>query len=142
MQTLAVVDGDLVLTSGSYLMVSGPAKVKQDLYFALHEEYGTDRYHPLWGSILNRFIGQPLTGAVQQSVMNEVQRVLRNYISVQADQINASSTLNVKGNFATSDVVSAIEGISVKNAGDNILIGVTLRTMAGQTLTIQRQVVG
>jgi phage baseplate assembly protein W len=139
-QTFAVVDGDLVLSSGTLLTVFGANKVKQDLYFALHEDYGTDRYHPLWGSILGRFIGQPLTASTRQSVLNEVQRVLRNYMSVQADQVNASSTQNTKGTVATSEVVSSIEAITVNNVGDNLLISVTLQTMAGQTLTLQRQV--
>lgn len=142
MQTLAVVDGDLVMSAGSYLTVGGIAKIKQDLYFALHEPYGADRYHPLWGTTLDRYVGQPLTPAVTQSASNEVQRVVKNYISVQADQINASSLAATKGNLATSDVVSAIEAVSVNGVGDNIIIGVTLKTMAGQTASVQRQVVG
>lgn len=140
MQTLAVVDGDLALSAGGYLLLSGTNKVRQDLTLALEEEYGGDPYHPLWGSILNRYIGQPLTPSLQQLVSNEVQRVLRNYISVQADDVNAASLNASKANFDTSDVVQSIESIDVQISMDGIFISVVLQTMANQTLTIQRTV--
>src|SRR5580765_2103723 len=105
MQGLAVVDGDLVLSGGSLLTLSGPARIKQDLSFALHDEYGADPNHPYWGSILDRFIGQPLTPSLQQQVTAEVQRILNNYIAVQADMVNSAVINNVRGTLNTTDVV-------------------------------------
>lgn len=139
MQTLALVDGDLVVASGSYLTVSGVPKVRQDLYYALHEPYGEDPYHPRWGSILDRFVGQPLTAASKQSVLNEVSRVVKNYMAVQADKVNSSAANSTRSVLDTSDVVTAIEQVAAQSVGDTILVGVTLRTMNGSNVTVTRQ---
>lgn len=140
MQQLAIVDGDLVLSSGAYLLFTGPDKIRQDLFFALNEEYGSDIYHPLWGSILDRYLGQPLTAGLEQQVSAEVQRVLNNYIAVQADDVNTAITLDIKGVYDTSDVVRSVESLQVSITQDTILITVVLETMNRQTITIQRQV--
>lgn len=140
MQTLAIVDGDLVVSAGSYLMLSGTEKIRQDLQFALTEEYGSDIYHPLWGSIVERYLGQPLSAALEQQVSSEVQRVLNNYIAVQADNVNKAIALDIKGLYDTSDIVRSVESMSVHVNYDRITISVVLQTMSRKTITIQRQV--
>lgn len=140
MESLALVQRDLVLTGGQYLMVSGSDKIRQDLTLALREDYGSDPYHPYWGSVLQRFIGHPLTPEVQQLVQTEVRRVLRNYIAVQSDLIRADSASGARSRFDTSDVVQAVENIAVTITGDRIDIVLTLQTQSGQTVTIRRQV--
>lgn len=140
MQTLAVVDGDLVLNAGSILTISGPNKIKQDLYFALHEAYGADPYHPTWGTVLDQFIGLPQTPAVRQSAINEVSRVLDNYVAVQSDQINSYTATDNRSGFYASDVVRSVDSIDVQGMGPNIMITANLTTMAGQQLSAQREV--
>lgn len=140
MKGLAVIDGDLVLSGSSYLTLTGPARIKQDLDFALHDEYGADIFHPYWGSVLDRFIGQPLTASVEQQVINEVQRVLNNYISIQTDQINSAISAGTASVYDTADVVSQVEAIDVQVNMDSISITVTLRTMANQSVTVTRTV--
>lgn len=139
MQTLALVDGDLVLGADSYVMLTGPNKIKQDLYLALTERYGSDPYHPLWGTILAQFIGVPLTEAAQQSVFNEVNRVLTNYIAVQSDLVNSSASTDTKSTMTTSDIVRAIESIVPQAVGPDLQITVALTTMAGQQVVVQSQ---
>lgn len=140
MQGLAVVDGDLVLSGGSFLTLTGPPRIKQDLSFALRDEYGADPNHPYWGSILDRYIGQPLTASLQQQVVAEVQRILNNYIAVQADQVNASVINNVRGTLNTSDVVRSVTSIDTVISMDSILVTVELQTMARDSVTISRLV--
>lgn len=140
MQGLAVVDGDLVLSGGSFLTLTGVARVRQDLTFALTDEYGADPLHPYWGSILDRFIGQTYSPTIRQQVVAEVQRVLTNYIAVQADQVNTSVTNGVRSSLDTSDVVQKITSIDVQVDRDKIYVKVELETMARQALTVSRTV--
>lgn len=140
MKGLAVVDGDLVLFGGSFLTLSGAARIKQDLTFALRDELGADTHHPFWGSILRRFIGQPIDASVQQQILTEVHRVLTNYISVQADQVNQAIALGVKGNLDTADVVRSVTAVSVEPELDQIRIKVELQTMARENVSISRTV--
>lgn len=141
MQTLALVQGDLVLNSGSYLTFSGPDKIRQDLDLALNEAYGADQFHPLWGSILDRFMGQPITSSLKQAVLNEVTRVLKNYITVQTDDISSDSVANQLSRYDTGDVVQSVESINAVVSFDRITVTVVLQTLSNQTITIQRQVI-
>ena len=140
METLAIVDGDLVMSANSFLYLTGPNKLKQDLYFALHEQYGADPYHPLWGTILLQFVGLPLTPVVQQNVLNEVNRVLMNYIAVQSDLIRSYNVTDTKSTLSTSDVVAAINSVQAQPVGDSLMVTVTLTTVAGQQLVVSREV--
>jgi phage baseplate assembly protein W len=139
-QTLAIVDGDLVVGAGQLLTLSGPNKVKQDLFYAFHEAYGSDPYHPTWGNVLGRFLGMALTPSVQQSATNEVNRVLTNYMAVQADQVNSHFSSDTRSTLYASDVVRSIDSVTVQQVRDNLLITANLSTMAGQQITVQREV--
>jgi hypothetical protein len=140
MQTLAIVNGDLVLSAGDLMTIHGPAKVSQDLFFALNENYGADPYHPQWGSVLDRFIGQPMLPGTHSAVLSEVQRVLNNYIAVQADQINKAGALNQRGMYGAGEVVSKIETINATPTQDTLQVNATLTTLAGQSISVTRQV--
>lgn len=140
MQTFAIVDGDLVLAAGNYLTLTGANKVKQDLYLALHERYRSDPYHPNWGTVLHRFIGAPMTPAVEQGAYNEVIRVVGNYMAVQADMINAHTVAGTRSVLNTSDVVNEITSAQAHAVGTDLLVNVSLSTMAGSQITIQRTV--
>jgi phage baseplate assembly protein W len=141
MDTLALVQGDLVLASGNYLTFSGVNRITQDLTLALNEAYGGDRNHPYWGSILDRYIGAPLTPDRQQAVLNEVQRVLKNYIAVQTDEINQAALNGDRVNYSTSDVVQSVVSVNAAVQQDRISITVLLQTMSGRTVSITRQVI-
>jgi phage baseplate assembly protein W len=77
-KTLALVQGDLSPAPGGYLMYEGPQKIHQDLALALQEAYGGDKLHPRWGSILQNFIGLPMTDDVKNKVLSEINRVISN----------------------------------------------------------------
>lgn len=139
-RTLAVIDGDLVLSGGSFLTLDGAPKIKQDLTFALNDTYGADLNHPYWGSILDRFLGQPLTASLEQQVTAEVERVLNNYVSVQIDQVNRAIAADVKGQYSTADVVSSVQAINVSLNFDTIVVSLTLTTMSQDTVNVTRTV--
>lgn len=141
MQTLALTHGDLVIDgAGGYAMLSGAARIRQDLTLALLEDYGSDRFHPRWGSVVKQFLGSPITPELQQLVKAEVNRVLQNYIALQQAEVLRNSQFDVIGRYDTSDVVRSVESIDVRTAMDAIFVAATLVTLARESVTISRQV--
>lgn len=141
MQTLGLVHGDLVIGSdGGYLLYTGADRIRQDLTLALTEEYGTDRFHTGYGSIVQDYLGSVITPELQQLVRAEVNRVLQNYLILQQNEVLRGSLYDVAGTYDTSDVVRSVDAITVSAIMDSIYIAVTLSTLARQTITISRQV--
>lgn len=142
MKSLALVNGDLALgTDGGYLMHSGAARIRQDLSLALTEEYGADRFHPQWGSIVRSYLGRVLTEDMQQLVRAEVNRVLQNYIILQRNEVLRDTTVDIAGRYTTSDVVRSVESIQARAVLDAVYLYVTLTTLSRETITLARQVV-
>lgn len=141
MQTLALVNGDLAISgAGGYATLSGVDRIRQDLTLALWEEYGTDRFHPRYGSIVKQYLGSPITPELQQLVKAEVNRVIQNYIALQQAEVIRGTQFDVTGVFDTSDVVRSLDGIDVHTALDAIYVRATLTTLARERVTISRQV--
>lgn len=141
MQTLALVNGDLMLAQGGYLLYTGADRIKQDLTLALLEAYGTDRFHPRWGSVIMNYIGNPITPQLESLVRAEVTRVVQNYIAIQQAEVLRDSVVDVKGRFTTSDVVRNIAGIQTQVQMDRINVVLALQTLARETITIKKAMV-
>lgn len=140
MRTLALVNGDLMLAQGGYLTYTGAARIKQDLTLALNEEYGSDRFHPRWGTIVMNYIGQVLTSHIQDQVKAEVVRVVKNYIAVQQTEVLRDTQVDVANRYTTDDVVRSIVSLSASSSIDTINVALVLETMTRETVTIKRQV--
>lgn len=140
-KTLALFHGDLMLARGGYYLFEGVDRIRQDLTLGLMEEYGTDRFHPGYGSVVMRFIGNPLTPQLEGLVRAEVNRVLQNYIAIQRAEVLRDSVVDVSGRFKTSDVVRSILSLATSINLDRIDIQVKLETLARTTVTIRKQVV-
>lgn len=141
MQTLAIVNGDLVIGgAGGYTTLSGVERIRQDLTLALWEEYGTDRFHPRYGSIIKQYLGSPITPELQQLVKAEVNRVIQNYIAIQQAEVIRGTQYDVTGRYDTSDVVRSLDEIDVRTTLDAIYVMAALTTLARERVTISRQV--
>jgi phage baseplate assembly protein W len=141
MKTLALVNGDLAIgTNGAYLLYSGVSRIKQDLTLALTEEYGTDRFHPTYGSIVQSYLGQVLSAELMQLVRAEVNRVLQNYLIIQQNEVLRDSLVDVANRYDTSDVVQAVDAVQARAVLDTIYLSATLTTLSRETVTISRQV--
>lgn len=138
MKTLALVQGDLSPAPGGYLMYEGASKINQDLALALREEYGTDIFHPRWGSILQQFIGIPLTDDVKGQVLTEVSRVISNYITVQNAQIASNNASGTVSNMTTDDVVQTVSSIQAQQLYDQLVVSVVLQTISRQNININQ----
>jgi phage baseplate assembly protein W len=140
-KTLALMNGDLMPAQGGYLLFTGVDRIRQDLTLALTEEYGTDRFHPRWGSVVRQFIGNVITPQLEMLVRAEVNRIVQNYIVIQQAEVLRDSQVDVKGRFSTSDVVRSLLGIQARAYMDRIDIQLALETMSRTSVTIKRQVV-
>lgn len=140
MRTLALSGGDLVLGAGGLQLISGPAKIRQDVALALGESYGTDPYHPEWGSVLPEYIGQPVDSEIRLLIKAEVNRILQQYMATQQAMLASASTSNRATALTTEDVVRTVDEIQVSGTYDVIRVRISLTTMAGQTLNLNRTV--
>lgn len=141
MKTFALVHGDLVVeTDGSYQLYSGAARIKQDLTLALTEEFGFDRFHPKYGSVIRSYLGQIISPEMESLIQAEVNRVLQNYIIEQQQSVLRDTVVDVQGVFNTSDVVRSVDNITVRALLDTIYLSATLTTLARESITIARQV--
>lgn len=141
MQTFGLVHGDLDISGGGYVLLTGADRIRQDLALALMEEYGSDRFHPGWGSVISRYIGQVLTPELQQLVRAEVNRVIQNYISIQRAEVLRDSQVDIAGRFNTNDVVRRLISVTTSTRFDRIDAVITLETLARETVQIKKQMV-
>ena len=141
MYTLGLVNGDLMVTAGDYLLLTGADKIRQDLSLALNEEFGGDRFHPRWGSIVKRYIGQLLTPQLALLVRAEVIRVVKNYIMVQRAEVLRDTQVDVQSRFDTSDVVRELVSVNTEMKWDRCNIYIHLRTLNRATVKIKKQVI-
>jgi phage baseplate assembly protein W len=139
-KTLALVNGDLMLAQGGYLLYTGVQRIRQDLSLALLEEYGFDRFHPRWGSVIMRYIGNVITPELEMMVRAEVNRVVQNYMVIQQAEVLRDTQLDVKGRFTTSDVVRSLLSLSTAANTDRIDVHLALETLSRQVVTIKKQV--
>jgi phage baseplate assembly protein W len=139
-KTLALSNGDLVVDAGSLKMLDGPAKIRQDIALALGENYGDDPYNAGWGSILLRYIGEPISDDTPMLVQAEVNRVLQQYMANQQQKLAAASLNNQQHTIGTSEIIRTVNSIDVSVQFDTITVLIDLTTMAGQTMTISRTV--
>lgn len=140
MQSLALSGGDLAIGPGGLQTVTGAAKIRQDVALALGETYGTDPFEPLWGSVLNEYVGLPVTAETPSLVQAEVNRVLQAYISNQQAQLKAASTRNQTTALTTADIIRSVNSVDVTVLYDTIMVVINLTTMAGQSMTVSRTV--
>lgn len=134
MKTLALVDGDLMLSGRGHATVSGVYKTMQDIGVALREEYGADRHHPNWGSLLPNMIGRPLDEEVSLDVKTEVTRIINNYLNVQRDSVTQRTAGTQVSSAELIDRVQKVEVIP-RNYGRLDVI-IYLLTLDRRTLTM------
>ena len=137
MHTLRVQDGDLVLGAGGYALIRGGHKIAQDLRFALTEPFGTDRFHPRWGSILGDYIGLAMDAELPFHVEGEVNRVVGNYMRAQGQEV-ARDLLDARATrFRDDGVIRTIGQVVTRSRADRLDVSVTIATLAGEQVNVQ-----
>lgn len=140
MMSLAVINGDLALRPGGFGTVTGAAKTRQDLGLALREPYGVDRFHPMWGSLLDGNIGFTINEAMADDVRSEVVRVIQNYMAVQQAKLVADTINGGPTRLTPDEIVRSISNLEVDQENDRLLVRITLDTGGGRQVTLLQAV--
>jgi hypothetical protein len=139
---LQLVSGDLVAAGRGFATVTGVSYVRQRVATALSEPYGSDPYHPQWGSALLGYLGGPLGPATPGLVTSEVSRVLAALIAAQQLMITSSVLAGTRSALAAADVIASVDSVQA-DAGsrpDAVSVVVALTTQGGQQLQVSRTV--
>ncbi len=113
--SLQISNGDLVNNGGECAIVSGQAKLTQDLQLWLMERFASNRFHPTFGSTLQNYIGGVINTSTQADVYNEVLRVLTNYQTMVYYLFSANPGL-----FSLSELPYSIDAIQVQINYDQV----------------------
>ena len=108
-------NGDLVATGSELQIVSGDAKLQQDLTLWMLERYGSNRFHPTFGSSLQSFIGGVIGSSTHANVYNEVLRVLTNYQAMVYQLFTANPNA-----FSLSELPYSIDSVNVSVTYDTV----------------------
>lgn len=136
MKTFQIINGDLALAPGGFAVVSGAAKVKQDLGVAVREPLGCDRFHPNWGTVLDNCVGDYMNSDVEALVNSEITRLVRNYASIQDDVLAADYGQGVKPRFGAEEIIANLGAVDIQRREDALYIKINVQTMAGETTTL------
>ena len=140
MNTWLVANGDLVLRRWR---VPDPLRSSQNTagpWHSLAYPIGTDRFHPRYGSVFGQYIGQPVGPLTQSLLQSEINRIIKNYQTVQLNRMNQAILQGYATVYALDDLVQAIQSISVTQNFDSFTIKATLITMSGTTVNISSSV--
>jgi hypothetical protein len=140
-QGFALVNGDIVTGQSGYQMVSGQAKVLQDLTVATQEPYGSDPYHPGWGSYLDSYVGQD-PSTVQALATSEISRLVSNYMTVQQYQQTQALAAGQSSPFTNDDYVTGIASMTTTSDLTSITVNAAVSTASGATVGVSTTVGG
>lgn len=119
--SLAVVNGDLAPLGGQLQIVSGSAKLKQDIDLWIRERHGIDRFHPTFGSTLESYIGQIMNSDTRVEIIDELTRVLNNYQAVQLAAFKDSPQ-----SFGLAELMAGVIAINASVSYDTVSATVTV----------------
>lgn len=139
-KTLALQGGDLVVGPQGHRTITGSPKIRQDLALALGEEYGHDRFHPTWGSVLPGYVGRPITADTDLLVRSEAARVVQVYIDTQRTEIVNDTLAGKRSRYTTADVVARLDDIATSISFDSIRVKLSLVTQSQEQITVSRAV--
>lgn len=140
MKTFQVQNGDLVLSNGSFATVEGAAKVQQDLGMAVATPYGSDPFHPKYGSVIQSHIGEATGPMTDLMVRSEISRVISNYQAIQTATVNSYTSKGQRPPFGEHELVDTIQTIQVQQDYDTLEVSAVITTMSGYSMPVQATV--
>jgi len=139
---LQISGGDLIASGRGFATVTGAEYVRQRVATALAEPYGSDPFHPEWGSALQGYLGSPQAAGTQHLVSSEVSRVLAALIAAQQVIIASGTLAGSRSPLAAADVIASVNGVTASPGArpDVIAVSVSLTTQGGQSVQVSRTV--
>lgn len=130
-RSLQVRQGDLALEGGSFVLISGRNKLEQDLVHWLRTEFGSDRFHPTFGSTLEDFIGSVVGDENLALLESEVRRVLTNYQDLQLRRF-----LENRQRFTGEEILAEVDTVKVESSYDAVYVRIIVKNYKGQKFDI------
>jgi phage baseplate assembly protein W len=88
MKTWRIKNGDIVANvKGRIDQVEGTEKIIQDLRGWLLNDLGFNRFHPDMGTVLDYYVGQPITSQLLTNIKETVRNSLNDYMDKQMEEI-------------------------------------------------------
>jgi len=140
LKALEIRNGDLVVGAGGYTTIEGAAKVQQDLGVAVREPYGSDRFHPRWGTLLHEYVGTAVSEVSEMRIQAEVARIVQNYMRTQGEALARDVSTNRRTRFSKDELVERVESISIRQEFDRFRVRVIVRTFSNTDIAIIRSV--
>lgn len=144
MKDLQLVGGDLLSSGRGFATVTGADYVRQRVATALSEPYGSDPFHPTWGSALPGYLGAPQGAGTDALISSEVSRVLAALVAAQQLALTSSAMTGTRSQLAAADVIASVNSVSASAGGrpDAVAVAVSLTTQGGQLVQVARTVSG
>jgi hypothetical protein len=136
MKSLKIVNGDLAIGAAGFEEVEGEAKVRQDLGIAVREPYGCDRFHPQWGSLMDTYVGGPITEEIKNLVVAEAMRIVANYSYNQQAIMQGDELDGRKARFSSNEIIREVTAIEVQQTMDAIHVRVRLETLTSTEVVL------
>jgi hypothetical protein len=147
MRDFAISGGDLTLGPHGFETTGGARYVTQRIATALAEPFGSDPYEQGWGSYLDSWLGQPITGATPALVASEASRVLSVIIAAQQQMVLGWSLTGARAQLAAADTIAQVLSVGAQQGTlllgqdpTSVIVTVDLVTQAGAQLQITRTV--
>jgi phage baseplate assembly protein W len=146
-KSLALVNGDLVISNRSLKTLRGKDKLFQDLSLYLLEKVGTDSMTPTYGSTLDGgyldgqeippFIGRTLNPLVEGQIQAEVYRVVLSYQLGQLDKIKSEASIyQGKNTLDPDEVIQSIDSITTTTVGTTVVVNIQVTTMSASQVSL------
>lgn len=140
MRAFQIVNGDLAIGQRGYAEVTGLDKIRQDLGMAVLTPYGSDRFHPTWGSTLESKIGTAQGPMTEQLIKSEITRVVQNYMIVQSNTLTQAQANGYVSPYANEDLVTGIVAIDATSTFDTVAVNCQVTTASSAVAIISASV--
>lgn len=124
--SIAVENGDIAVQGDHFAIVNGSDKLQQDLTIWLKERFKSDRFHPQYGSTLDSYIGGMMTNSTVYEIESEVNRILRNYQSLQIKKFKEDSS-----SLSPSEILAEVTAVVANPYYDAVDVMVYFKTFQG-----------
>ena len=135
--TIAIKDGDIELKGNTFAIVTGTAKLEQELSVWLRERFGSDRFHTNYGSTLDYYIGSVMSDTAVFEIESEVERILRNYQALQLRRFREDPQA-----LDPSEILAEISSVRAKPNYDAVEVTIHFTTYRGTSSNISVNIGG
>jgi phage baseplate assembly protein W len=125
MNVWEITNGDITISNGSFATITA---------------YGSNKFHPRYGSVFDNFIGQPAGPGTDLVIKNEFQRIIQNYMKIQLAKMQAASNAGLASPYSQSEIVNSIGAISVQQSFSTFSVTGSVTTLTGQQLPVVNNV--